>query len=115
HCAVDRPVFFAGDFFLEDQNPWWTFESVELLKLPQLEKSVRLPALKLAPPSLDQFKNDFQVIQGAIEEGLIEKAVPIVSAEAPLPEAFYEVLPLVLGNLTEKSSPQRALHYLNDG
>jgi isochorismate synthase EntC len=88
-----NPIFSLAymDFFGSQLNALATTSPVietEVSTLRTLLQShiseTPFPAASFLPPSLDQFQESFQTIQGKIHRGEIEKAVPVVFSQSPL-------------------------------
>ncbi len=88
-----NPVFSLAwmDFYgsqlraLQSAQPVIETEVATLRSLLQAHISeAPMAASSFLPPSFDKFQESFQVIQGKIHRGEIEKAVPVVFAQSPL-------------------------------
>lgn len=81
------PAFYVPDFFLKDQKPWKTFESVVVLSrrdfLSELQKGASFEeggvfSVSWELPSEMRFFDSFSRLQEKIAKGLLHKGVPVV-------------------------------------
>ncbi|MGE0764433.1 MAG: chorismate-binding protein [Bdellovibrionales bacterium] len=85
-APVDRPAFFAPDFFGQDPTPWWapteftSFSSAQLKQhWPELAgSSVKGSDWVWQEPEPQIFNQEIKEILNAITSGQLRKAVPIV-------------------------------------
>ncbi len=80
--------FYIPDFYLEDDTPWVSFDEAVITKRSllwdQLSALANQPHLDLRwqLPELQEFKEKFALVQGAIAKNEIRKAVPVVFSRA---------------------------------
>ncbi len=80
--------FYVPDFFLEEKNPWVTFTEMVVAKrahlYEQLSDLANQPHLDLhwRDPELSEFQVKFEMVQQAIAQNEIRKAVPVIFSRA---------------------------------
>lgn len=87
---LDRPAFYLPDFFLTDEKPWWVPREFHRMTTPEL--TLTWPALKKEhshlrwpwhEPDENFFNEEVKNLLAKIEDGELQKAVPIAIAETP--------------------------------
>ena len=82
-----KPQLFAPDFFRSGDLPWWSFETVEVLELSELEVWAKSQApgpeaISWNDPSFSDFSAQVSRIEAAFNSHQLHKAVPSVFATA---------------------------------
>ena len=81
-------AFYLPDFFLEYKKPWVRFENTAITRRDRLASLLsefsNQPELDLRwqMPARSEFKEKFDLVQSAIQQNEIRKAVPVVFARA---------------------------------
>ncbi len=110
----DRPAFFAPDFFLEDPAPWKHPARFRIAPPEEiLEHLPPLPEIDLSwsPPCREAYGETFRDLKTRIEKGLLEKAVPLVFQEAPLPPESPSFLPGLVRRALQAGTSGRAFAF----
>ena len=81
-------AFYVPDFYLEDAKPWARFENMAITRRDHLATLLsefsNQPQLDIRwqPPGRSEFAEKFELVQNAIRQNIIRKAVPVVFAHA---------------------------------
>jgi menaquinone-specific isochorismate synthase len=112
------PHLYAPDFFLEQKNPWHSYETVQVVLRSELLEKVRsfdkkkLPKIVWTPAPVKQFRKAFDLIQSEIEKKKILKAVPVVFEKTQM-EMNQNLLAILIGNLLSNVVKKTPYGYWN--
>ena len=89
-----RPSFYVNDFFLEDYAPWVVPAEFHELSVVEFKEKFSAGSASSAEniswqtPDDGKFRKFFQKIRSAIEQGILEKIVPVQFEYGTLPDAW---------------------------
>ena len=94
-CPIGQTAFYQNSFSLKDQAPWFVPRSFEVMSKRSFQRlfpGTDENAFEWQEPEVAEFSSIFDQIQGAIQQGVLKKSVPVaVETAACSPERFQSL------------------------